>query len=133
MNIVPIFLPTDLHEAFITYCMAVLRPGLHNVLETGGQRIFAGSASLEYLRVGWEHYLAANEAIARVVFALYKDGDVAWINDFYLCMMPRFLVKWCVAAFGRRPPQLFFLHSPFPTSEIFRTLPVRDELLGKGM
>lgn len=28
-----------------------------------------------------------------------------------------------------RPAQVFFLHAPFPTSEIFRTLSVRDNLL----
>jgi hypothetical protein len=156
MNIVPIFLPSVLHEAFISYCMSVLRPGLHNVLETGAQRIFPNATSLEYLRKGWEHFTEANEAIARVVFAQYRDGDVVWINDYHLSMMPRCLVKWCFTAFGRRPPQvrawwswaasrgspaprapplpflqLFFLHAPFPTSEIFRTLPVRDELLGE--
>ena len=107
MNIVPIFLPTRLHEAFFRYCMSVLRPGLHNVLETGSQRIFPGATSLEYLREGWAHYLAANDAVARTVFRLYRDGDVAWVNDFQLSMMPRALVRACVEAYGRRPPQLF--------------------------
>lgn len=131
MNIVPIFLPSALHEAFFRYFMSVLRPGLHNVLETGSQRIFPGATSLEYLREGWAHFVEANEAVARVVFRLYQDGDVSWINDFQLSMMPRSLVKLCLAAYGRRPPQLFFLHAPFPTSEIFRTIPVRDDLLGE--
>jgi len=98
MNIVPIFLPSALHEAFFRYFMSVLRPGLHNVLETGSQRIFPGATSLEYLREGWAHFVEANEAVARVVFRLYQDGDVSWINDFQLSMMPRSLVKLCLAA-----------------------------------
>jgi trehalose-6-phosphate synthase len=28
-----------------------------------------------------------------------------------------------------RPPLIFFQHTPFPTSEIFRALHVRDDLL----
>ena len=52
-----------------------------------------------------------------------------WLHDYQLCMVPQILVKRIVPLYGSRPAQVFFMHSPFPTSEIFRTVPVRDELL----
>ena len=39
MCVLPIFLPPLLHEGFASYALSVLRPALHNVLETGAQRI----------------------------------------------------------------------------------------------
>lgn len=74
LNVLPIFLPTDLHEAFACYCMSVLKPCMHNVLETGAQRLFPYASSLAYLSEGWRHYCAANELFASVIMSQYNDG-----------------------------------------------------------
>jgi len=122
--------PRPTPQAYASYCLSVLRPALHNVLETGAQRMFPYASQLSYLSEYWGYYCAANEAIARAVWSVYSPGDVAWLHDYQLCMVPRFLARWGVAANGLRPHCVFFMHAPFPTSEIFRTMPVRDELLG---
>ena len=47
-----------------------------------------------------------------------------WIHDYHLMLLPSYILrKLRTARVG------FFLHIPFPSSEIFRTIPVRDELL----
>ena len=130
---VPIFLPPRLHGAYASYCLSVLKPAMHNILETGAQRMFPYAGQLNYLSRWWTHYLRANELIARVIYALTTPTDVIWLHDFHLCMVPRFLTQWAARAApgdSIRPHCVFFWHSPFPTSEIFRTVPVRDELLG---
>ena len=56
-----------------------------------------------------------------------EDGDQVWVHDYQLLLLPQ-LIK-------EAKPNVsigFFLHIPFPSYEIFRVLPKREELL-KGM
>lgn len=75
----------------------------------------------------WDGYVEANEAFADVVAAHYRPGDLIWVHDYQLLLLPGLLRDRLPAAkIG------FFLHIPFPTEELFRTLPARDRLL-QGM
>jgi trehalose 6-phosphate synthase/phosphatase len=59
-----------------------------------------------------------------VVTAQYRPGDLIWIHDYQLLLLPGML--------RRRLPEArigFFLHIPFPSEELFRTLPARGQLL----
>ena len=73
---------------------------------------------------GWEAYREVNEAFADVVAERYGAGDTIWIHDYQLMLLPALLRE--------RLPRArigFFLHVPFPSSEVFRILPWRHELL----
>jgi len=140
MCVLPIFLPHILHEGFAAYTLSVLRPALHNVLETGSQRIQPSASSLDFLASGWRHYSFANKAVASVILSLYQPADTIWWHDFWLMRGPHFVaeeVKRRAISVGltgealavTRAAQVFYMHAPFPTSEIFRTIPVRDDLL----
>ena len=52
------------------------------------------------------------------------DDDYVWLHDYHLLVLPSLLRK----RFNRIRLGLF-LHSPFPSSEIFRTFPRREEIL----
>jgi trehalose 6-phosphate synthase/phosphatase len=72
----------------------------------------------------WHAYRDANERFADAVLARLRPTDLVWVHDYQLMLVPR-LVR-------ERSPEArigFFLHIPFPSSEIFRTLPEREELL----
>lgn len=60
----------------------------------------------------------------KVVEESATDTDYVWIHDYHLLVLPSLLRK----RFNRIRCGLF-LHSPFPSSEIFRTFPKREELL----
>eukprot|EP01138_Halocafeteria_seosinensis_P014351 gb/GECG01014652.1/.p1 GENE.gb/GECG01014652.1/~~gb/GECG01014652.1/.p1 ORF type:complete len:1488 (+),score=191.88 gb/GECG01014652.1/:1-4464(+) len=75
-------------------------------------------------RDGWKAYKAVNRGIARAVAEVHRPGDPVWTHDFQMCIVPKFLSQLCADI-----PQVFFMHAPFPTSEVFRTLPMREELL----
>jgi len=66
--------------------------------------------------IGW----GGVETIARDAC---ENGTV-WIHDYHLFLLPKMLRE-------RRPDLKigFFLHTPFPSSEIFRVLPDRQEIL----
>jgi trehalose-6-phosphate synthase/trehalose-6-phosphatase len=133
MSVLPIFLPPALHEGFAAYALTVLKPAMHNVIEAGTQRVQPNAASLDFLARGWEHYSAANEAFVAVLLSQHADDDIVWWHDFWLMRAPLHFVRAHAAKASpravARPAQVFYVHAPFPTSEIFRTLPVRDELL----
>ena len=72
----------------------------------------------------WEPYVEVNERFANVVAEHYQPGDLIWIHDYQLLLLPELL--------RRRLPDArigFFLHIPFPSEELFRALPERDRLL----
>ena len=72
----------------------------------------------------WQSYVAVNERFAETIAAAAAPGAQVWVHDFHLALLP--------AALRRRRPDLaigFFLHIPFPSSEIYRLLPPRSELL----
>ncbi|CAN6448643.1 unnamed protein product [Victoria cruziana] len=73
----------------------------------------------------WQAYVSANKKFAdKVVEVINPDDDYVWVHDYHLMILPTFLRKRF-----HRVKLGFFLHSPFPSSEIYRTLPVRDEIL----
>ncbi|MDH4182982.1 MAG: bifunctional alpha,alpha-trehalose-phosphate synthase (UDP-forming)/trehalose-phosphatase [Nitrospinota bacterium] len=80
-----------------------------------------------YDKQNWESYVAVNRKFCQVVVDNYKPGDIIWIHDYQLMLTPG-MVRELIpdAAIG------FFLHIPFPTYEVFRLLPWREEIL-KGI
>lgn len=72
----------------------------------------------------WSAYVEANKRFRDVVVRNYRSSDLIWIHDYHLMLLPQMLRKALPdAKVG------FFLHIPFPSSEVFRILPHRDELL----
>jgi trehalose 6-phosphate synthase/phosphatase len=72
----------------------------------------------------WDAYAEVNELFADIVAKHYQPGDLIWVHDYQLLLLPDLLRK-------RLPDARigFFLHIPFPSEELFRTLPQRDRLL----
>ncbi len=72
----------------------------------------------------WPSYRAVNERFADAVAAQWRPGDLIWVHDYHLTLVPAMLRQRCPGArIG------FFLHVPFPGPEIFRILPRRTEVL----
>ena len=72
----------------------------------------------------WEDYVKVNEKFAEKVLSLCDDNTTVWVHDYHLFLLPQILRKV--------KPKLrigFFLHIPFPSSEIYRMLPARNEIL----
>ena len=72
----------------------------------------------------WAAYVTANRRFRDAVLEQLAPGDTVWIHDYHLMLLPRMLRE--VAPETRIG---FFLHIPFPASELLRILPRRDEVL----
>lgn len=72
----------------------------------------------------WDMYRKVNERFADLVAGHYRPGDLIWVHDYQLMLLPGLL--------RQRLPDArigFFLHIPFPAADVFRILPWRDALL----
>lgn len=73
-------------------------------------------------------YRDTNQTFADVVARDLKDGDLVWVQDYHLMLLPR-LIKEQAEGRGISVSVGFFLHTPFPNEDFFTTLPSRTEIL----
>ncbi|KAI2631204.1 glycosyl transferase [Xylaria nigripes] len=78
----------------------------------------------------WTAYKEVNRLFAQAVLKDVRDGDMIWVHDYHLMLLPELLRKGVSHRTGVKIG--FFLHTPFPSSEVYRILPVREALL-KGL
>ncbi|KAF6004263.1 Trehalose-6-P synthase/phosphatase complex synthase subunit [Cyanidiococcus yangmingshanensis] len=120
--LVPVFLSAELHEMYYNgFCNDVLWPLFHyvplQVVTLDGERKF----DYKY----WAAYTTANQRFAEAVLSVYRRGDTIWVQDYHLMLLPALLRRKL-----RHTTRIgFFLHTPFPSSEVYRILPVRREIL----
>ncbi|KAG6039227.1 hypothetical protein E4U41_003039 [Claviceps citrina] len=72
----------------------------------------------------WRDYVRMNQLFADRICEVYRPGDVILVHDYHLMLLPALL--------RRRNPGIlisFFLHTPFPCSELIRCLVRRKEIL----
>lgn len=119
-NCVPTFLPSELHKKYYHgFCKQYLWPLFHYMLP------MCPDHSNRFDRQLWQAYVSANKIYAdKVMEVINPENDYVWVHDYHLMILPTFLRRRFT-----RVKLGFFLHSPFPSSEIYRTLPVRDEIL----
>ena len=78
----------------------------------------------EYSESSWQAYQRVNTAFANVVAGVARPNDMIWVHDYHLMLLPQLLRE--------RLPRAtvgYFLHIPFPSFEIFRLLPWRNQIL----
>lgn len=113
-NLYPVFLSRAEEEDFYgRVCNDTLWPLFHYF--TGQLRITPEA---------WDRYVEVNERFAELILEHCEPDARVWVHDFHLMLVPAML--------RRRSPGLsigFFLHIPFPSSEVYRLLPAREQLL----
>jgi trehalose 6-phosphate synthase/phosphatase len=110
----PVFLSKRNIELYYSeFCNKTLWPLLHGFTQY-----------VTYDKNSWKAYEKVNEIFADCVLAIAEPEDMVWVHDYHLMLLPRLL--------KRKHPNMtigFFLHTPFPSSDIFRLLPWREEIL----
>lgn len=110
----------DFDGHYTHFCKTILWPVFH-------YQIPDNPKSKAYEDHSWIYYVKLNEAFAERIAKDWKRGDSIWIQDYHLLLVPAMLRKMLPdAQIG------FFLHIAFPSSEVFKCLAPRKELL-EGM
>ncbi|KAJ5807769.1 Alpha-alpha-trehalose-phosphate synthase (UDP-forming) [Penicillium riverlandense] len=113
---VPIFLPKETAERHYNgFSNSVLWPLLHSM------------PSKAEFNEGWAiAYREVNEMFADNIVPFVEDGDIIWIHDYHLLLLPAVLRKRLA---NRRSVRIgFFLHTPFPSDDSFAVLPLREDI-----
>ncbi|KAF2474620.1 uncharacterized protein BDR25DRAFT_280032 [Lindgomyces ingoldianus] len=120
-DVLPVFVSDkDYAGHYAGYCKTILWPVFH-------YQIPDHPKSKAYKDDSWKFYKNVNQAFANKVIDNYKREDIIWIHDYHLLLVPGMI--------RARLPDVqigFFLHAAFPSSEVFRCLASRKELL-EGM
>eukprot|EP01062_Namystynia_karyoxenos_P066516 TRINITY_DN60445_c0_g1_i1.p1 TRINITY_DN60445_c0_g1~~TRINITY_DN60445_c0_g1_i1.p1 ORF type:complete len:1003 (+),score=348.38 TRINITY_DN60445_c0_g1_i1:81-3011(+) len=91
--------------------------------------LFHYKENIDFRPGAWEAYRKANEIFCQAVLKEYQPGDLLWVHDYHLMLLPMML-REAAAAQGMESISIgFFLHIPFPTSEVYRCIPWREDLL----
>ncbi len=81
----------------------------------------------EYDEKNWQRYKKINEKFYLEMKPFIEEDSIIWIHDYQLMLLPEIIKQnHPTAKIG------FFLHIPFPSSEIFRLLVWKEEVL-KGI
>jgi len=148
MNCTPLFLDANLQDMhYKGMCKQVLWPAFHNVdlldLSASGMASGAAKANSKMSEINtksdwdqssllawWKAYQDVNAAFGDVLAQMLKPGDIMWVHDYHLSLLPKIVDDRERAEIGRSvTKKVFLLHIPFPTSQIFHELECGEEIL----
>lgn len=104
---------TEIVRYYEGFSNATLWPLYHDVI-----------APPEFHREWWEAYVTVNQRFAQAAASAAAPDAVVWVHDYQLQLVPAMLRQL-------RPDVRigFFLHIPFPPTELFAQLPWRRQIL----
>jgi trehalose 6-phosphate synthase/phosphatase len=136
MDCIPLFIDRELAENhYQGYCKSKLWPMFHNVdILDIYSSVWDRGEMVEWKEERnngkwWDAYQEVNLLLAQCVGNLCKGNDTIWVHDYHLLLFPSYVEQLCKERGTGRPTMVFFLHVPFPTSEIFRELSHGPQLL----
>ncbi len=113
-RLVPVEVPArEFRNYYEGYANSALWPLFHYFVER-----------CEFDPMQFAAYRSVNERFADEIAKIAQPDDLIWVHDYQLMLVPEML--------RQRVPGVrigFFLHIPFPSSETFRVLPQRTQIL----
>lgn len=114
-NFHPVFLsPEQLHLHYEGFSNSTLWPLCHYF-----------NVYTEHNSEFWRGYLEVNKLFCQIALQFIEPGDIVWVQDYQLMLLPKLIRQ-------EGPSDIsigYFHHIPFPTYELFRVLPQRNELV----
>nr|XP_018263858.1 trehalose-phosphatase [Kwoniella dejecticola CBS 10117]OBR86016.1 trehalose-phosphatase [Kwoniella dejecticola CBS 10117] len=119
LKYLPVFLPPDVSKGhYEGFCKKTLWPLFHYLLWLDS------TATVPSPDPSWLAYHKTNQMFAQRVAEVYRPGDLIICHDYHLLLAPKMIRE----ALGQVMIGMF-MHTPWPSSEIFRCLPTRREIL----
>lgn len=116
-NLLPIFLSQEeINQYYEGFSNEILWPIFHYM-----------PTYAKYHHSYWEYYNVVNRKFMEAVKKIAEPTDIIWIQDYQLLLLPNMIrEEMADVSIG------FFQHIPFPSFELFRLIPWRNEIL-EGM
>lgn len=155
MDCTPLFIEEDVKNAhYLGMCKQILWPAFHNIdlmdiCEGGLEKGIAGTGSsggtkklVQAAGTNWDQgnlggwwaaFRTVNGLFANLVNSVLRPGDIMWVHDYHLALLPHLTYDAEVAKYGVPvTKKVFFLHIPFCSSVMFKELEAGDPIL-RGM
>lgn len=114
LNLIPVFLTQEeINLYYEGFSNEVLWPVFHYLVTYA-----------HFEQQYWDAYKSVNARFRDIVKAHLQHGDTVWVHDYQLLLLPGMIREV--------EPHVtigFFQHIPFPSYEIFRLIPWREELI----
>jgi trehalose 6-phosphate synthase/phosphatase len=117
LNLYPVYLDQEeINQYYEGFSNEILWPVFHYM-----------AAYAHFENSYWEYYYRVNQKFCTALLQRLKPGDIIWVHDYHLLLLPGMIR-------AAQPNAIigFFQHIPFPSFELFRLIPWREELL-EGM
>lgn len=103
----------EVDDFYYGFCNGTLWPLYHDAI-----------VAPEFHRHTWRSYVKVNQRYAEATASVIGPGDIAWVQDYQLQLVPGMLRSIVPdATIG------FYLHIPFPPIEVFARLPWRRQII----
>lgn len=114
LRMIPVFLNTqEIKKSYEGFCNVTIWPLFHYFTQY-----------TDYDTRKWGVYKRVNQKFFKQLESVVTEKDIIWIHDYHLLLLPGIVrKKYTRSTIG------FFLHIPFPSYEVYRTLPWRKEIL----
>ena len=84
----------------------------------------------------WEAYKKFNEKLCDTIIPHLNENTLIYLHDYHFFLVPSFLYSKCSHIKQKNIQHLsigLFMHSPFPSHELFKRIPFREEILKSMM
>lgn len=105
-------------ECYDGFCNAILWPVLH-----------AFNDDVAFTNRNYRAYVEYNKIFCDKVCEIVEDGDIVWVHDYHLMLLPEMLRKNSSKKFKI----MFFLHIPFASGNTMEALTCRKEIVNGMM
>jgi trehalose 6-phosphate synthase/phosphatase len=119
---VPVFVEESDWKVYGSFCATFLRPIFHNMSFK-----FLEINEMPYSNDLWSVFKKVNSLFASAAVEKCKDltqNPLFWAHDYGMLMVPQMISQK-----RKRSSVGLFMHSPFPVSAVFSTVPCREEML----
>lgn len=124
-NCYPVFIDQNTHFQFYDlFCKQHLWLTMHHIGDVYSplNQNNIGARNQQNL---WFVYSEVHKLFRNKVLEVYHQKDLIWIHGFHLMLLPSFLRRRLSAAAKIG----YYFHTPFPSSEIWRTMARREDLI----
>ncbi|KAM0678219.1 Trehalose-6-P synthase/phosphatase complex synthase subunit [Binucleata daphniae] len=112
---IPVFIDSELNErSYNGFCNGILWPLIHSFPD-----------DVTFSHDDYDGYKEYNKLFCKKVCEIANDGDIVWVHDYHLMLLPMMLRKNC----KKKIKIGFFLHTPFSGFDVFGLLPAAKQIL----
>jgi trehalose 6-phosphate synthase/phosphatase len=142
INCYPVFINQNTHYQFYDiFCKQNLWPVMHHIADVYGplNQNDIGAKTQQNL---WFVYSTVHKLFREKVLEVYHETYLIWIHGFHLMLLPSYLrrrlplakigylkINFNKYVLNNRRLFSYFFHTPFPSSEIWRAMTRREDLL----